>query len=649
MRKILILFISSFMLIFNSYAQLTTSEMKGRVSNASENLPGATVLLTHKSTGSQYGTITNENGNYNLPNLQPGGPYTLKVSFVGYGDYVKDDIYLTLGQALHFDVQLSENATDLEEITVVAYNSGVFDGNTTGSKTTVGRENIAVMPTISRGISDFARLTPQAKVNSSGGLEIAGQSNRYNSFTIDGAVQNDVFGLAASGTNGGQVGINPMSIDIIDQITISLSPYDVTQSGFAGAGINAVTKSGTNRFEGTGYMYSRNENFAGKTPTDDEEVERKKLDEFKSNTYGASLGGPIIKDKLFFFANVEIQRESTPKPFDFNTYTGSASRAQLDQLSTLLRNTYDYDPGGYENVTSTLDGEKFFLKLDWNINQSHKFSIRHQYSKGHSISPSTSSSSRIYFANSGVDFISTTNSTTAELNSRFGNKLANKLRIVATIVDDDRAPMGSNFPYIVFRDEQVYLGSEQYSTANRLKQKVFSLTDNFNIYSGNHNFTIGMHHEYYDMFNVFIRQNYGLYNYQTMDDFFNGNAPLTYDRSFSAVDNVTGDDTKAAAEFNVLQLGFYVQDNFQVTDNFNLTGGIRVDIPMYLDDPGVNADFNNNVIPYLENTYNVDMMGAKTGKAPKSTPLFSPRIGFNWDIKGDKTMQLRGGAGLFYF
>jgi hypothetical protein len=646
-KQIWIVFLSLVMFSVTGFAQLTTSEIRGKVASASESLPGATVIMLHQPTGAVFATTTNEVGSYVLSNLKPGGPYTLKVSYVGFQDFVKNEIFLSLGQSLQMGVLLSESTTDLGEVQVVAYNSGVFDGNTTGSKTTVNGERIENLPTIGRGISDFARLTPQAKINSDGGLEISGQNSKYNSFTIDGAVQNDVFGLAGSGTNGGQIGINPMSIDIIDQLTISLSPYDVTQSGFAGAGINAVTKSGTNRVEGTLYSYYRNEALAGKTPTDDSEAERKKLADFTSNTTGFSIGAPIVKNKLFIFANAEIQRDKTPKPFDYSTYTGSARQTAIDSLSNMLKNTYNYDPGTYEDATASLGAEKFFLKLDWNISDQHKFTIRHQYSKGHSISPSTSSASSIYFSNAGIDFTSITNSTTAELKSIFGNKYANKARIVATIVDDNRDPMGSKFPYVSIRNEKVYLGSEQFSTANRLKQTVISFTDDFNIYLGNHNFTLGMHHEYYDMFNVFIRQNYGSYTFTSLNDFLVGNPAISYARSFSAVDNVSGDETKAAAEFNVLQLGFYAQDNFQVTPKLSITAGIRVDLPMYLEDPAENADFNSYVIPYIESQYGADFMGAKTGKMPKTSPLFSPRFGFNYDVMGDKSLQLRGGLGLF--
>ncbi|WP_163710770.1 TonB-dependent receptor [Mangrovibacterium lignilyticum] len=646
----IVMCLSFFMALFSykGYSQLTTSAIRGQVTTTTnETLPGASVVMVHEPTGSQYGTTTNESGTYNLANLNPGGPYTLTVSFVGYNKYEKKEIFLTLGQTLQINATISENTSELEEVLVIANTSGVFDGNTTGSKTTVSAERIEAMPTVTRGISDIARLTPQAKINADGGIEIAGQNSRYNSFTIDGAVQNDVFGLASNGTNGGQIGVNPMSMDIIDQLTISLSPYDVTQSGFAGAGINAVTKSGTNQFKGSVFDYFRNEKLAGKTPTDNPYIERERLDKFTSNTTGFTLGGPIIKNKVFFFVSGELQRDKTPKPYDFADYGGTATRAEVDALKTKLINDYGYDPGTYEKTEESLDAEKVFAKIDWNISRNHKLSVRHQYSNGKSLSPSTSSSSRIYFSNSGIDFTSKTNATTAELKSLFSNKFANKLMIGYTNVDDNRDPMGDPFPYLYLRSEAIYLGSEQYSTANRLKQKVWTFTDDFNIYSGNHNFTLGMHHEYYDMFNVFIRQNYGSYSYDDLATFMNNGNAYQYDRSFSNVDNIAGDNTAAAAAFKFLQLGFYAQDSYQVTDKLNLTYGIRVDIPIFTEDPMENTDFNNNVIPYLENTYRADFAGAKTGQMPDAKPLFSPRVGFNYDINGDKTLQLRGGVGLF--
>lgn len=503
------------------------------------------------------------------------------------------------------------------------------------------------MPTVGRNFSDYTRLTPQARVTQYGGIEIAGTNNRYNSIYIDGAVNNDVFGLSDQGTNGGQTGISPFSMDILDQVSIQIAPYDIKLGGFAGAGINAVTRRGNNEFQGSAYYITRNEGIAGKTPTDDEAAERTKLNPFSSNTYGFRLGGPIIKDKLFFFVNAEIQNDETPQPFDFSTYNGDVTEAQLSQLSSKL-NELGYDPGGYTNVDRTLEGTKFFARLDWNISKVHKLMVRHQYTKAEQTSPSNSSSTNIRFANSGIYFPSSTNSSALELKSNLSNTMSNSLILGFTFVRDDRDPMGNNFPFVRIKDgsSNIYFGSEEFSTGNQLNQDIITLTDNFEIYKGKHTITVGTHNEFYKMYNLFIRQNFGSYQFDSIQAFLGNMPAFQYDRTFSAVDNITGDGSKAAAEFNAMQLGFYIQDEYQVNDKLKLTLGLRADIPMFLSSPKVNDDFNNNVIPILEEN-GWDLEGAKTGQMPDAAIMLNPRFGFNYDVKGDQTFQIRGGAGLF--
>jgi hypothetical protein len=356
--------------------------------------------------------LSDVNRYYRIANLQVGGPYTLKISFVGYKSYEKSDIFLTLGQNLRVDIEMSPEAQSLGVVQVTGVRNDVFDGSRTGAETNVGSEAIQVMPSVGRGITDLVRLTPQAKITQDGGVEIAGANNRYNSIYIDGAVNNDVFGLTATGTNGGQTKISPFSMDIIDQVSVQIAPYDVTMGGFTGAGINAVTRRGRNEFQGSAYYVMRNEALAGLTPTDDETLERKKLDEFSSNTYGFRLGGPVIKNKLFFFVNAEIQADETPQPFDFATYNGTVTEAELQQLTNKLQE-YGYDPGSYTNVVQSLDGQKFFGRIDWNINNRHRLMVRHQYTKADQISPSNSSSTNLRFSNSGIAFPSVTNTSAA--------------------------------------------------------------------------------------------------------------------------------------------------------------------------------------------------------------------------------------------
>jgi hypothetical protein len=642
----------SIAMVFVSFAAfgqgVTTAMLTGKVVDPDgKALPGATVIAVHTPSGSQYGTITDDNGNYRIPNMNVGGPYLITISFIGFENYTNNEVFLNLGQTLRLTTELSEQALDIAEVQIIRERYNIFDGNRTGAETNVSQQVVENMPSVGRSFADLTRLTPQARVTQLGGIEIAGSNNRYNSIYIDGAVNNDVFGLTDQGTNGGQTGISPFSMDIIDQISIQIAPYDIKLGGFSGAGINAVTRRGNNDIQGSAYYITRNEKLAGLTPTDDEAVERKKLNPFSSNTYGFRVGGPIIKNKLFYFVNAEIQKDQTPQPWDFSTYNGTVTEGQLTQLVTKL-NGYGYDPGGYTDVTRTLDGTKFFGRLDWNINDVHKLMVRHQYTKGVQTSPSNSSTTAIRFANSGIYFPSITNSSALELKSNLSSNMSNSLILGATFVRDDRDPMGDNFPYVRIKDgtSNIYFGSEEFSTGNQLNQDIITLTDNFEIYKGKHTFTIGTHNEFYKMYNLFIRQTFGSYQFNTINDFLNDLPAYQFDRTFSAVDDITGDGSKAAAEFNALQLGLYLQDEIQVSDKLKLTLGLRADMPMFLDKPPVNEDFNENVIPILE-TAGWDLQGAKTGQMPDPAIMINPRFGFNYDVKGDQTFQVRGGAGLF--
>lgn len=629
-------------------AQVTTSGMNGKVTGSNgESLPGATVVAVHTPSGSQYGTTTDVDGNYRIPNMNVGGPYKITVSYVGFESYTNSEIYLNLGQTFKLSVKLSEKASALVGVEVVGARYDIFDGNRTGAETNVSLQTIERMPSVGRNFSDYTRLTPQARVTQFGGIEIAGSNNRYNAIYIDGAVNNDVFGLTDQGTNGGQTGISPFSMDILDQVSIQVAPYDIKLGGFAGAGINAVTRRGNNEFQGSAYYVMRNEGLAGKTPTDNPDFDRVKLNPFNANTYGFRLGGPIVKDKLFFFVNAELQNDETPQPFDFETYNGAVTQEELGQLVSKLKE-FGYDPGGYTNVNRSLKGTKVFGRIDWNISNVHKLMIRHQYTKAEQTSPSNSSTTNIRFANSGIYFPSTTNSTAIELKSNISSSMSNSLIVGLTFVRDDRDPMGNNFPYVRIKDgnSNIYFGSEEFSTGNQLNQDIITLTNNFEIYKGKHTFTFGTHNEFYKMYNLFVRQAFGSYQFNSLSDFLTGQPAYQFDRTFSAVDNVTGDGSKAAAEFNALQIGFYAQDEIQVNNKFKVTLGLRMDMPMFLDKPSLNEDFNNNVIPILEEN-GWDLEGAKTGQMPDPAIMLNPRFGFNYDVKGDQTLQIRGGAGLF--
>jgi len=630
-----------------AYGQgVTTSSMVGTVTDESgEALIGVTILATHTPSGTSYGTVTDVDGKYNLSNMKVGGPYSVKMSYVGYSENELPNQFLSLGEEKRYDVQLVEGGVMLDELVITGSSQSL--GTSTGASTNITTAQIENMPTLGRNLSDYTRLTPQARSTFGGGTSLGGQNNRYNAVYVDGAVNNDVFGLAANGQNGGQIGIAPFSIDAIDQIQVVLSPYDVSYGGFAGGGINAVTKSGTNTVQGTAYFFTQGENLAGKTNgivlERNDETEGEKLDEFTNNLIGLSLGGPIIKDKLFYFVNAEIQNEETPVPFA-GEYDGDTSLDGIAELKNFLQSEYGYDAGEFGNKIRSLEGTRLFGKLDYNINQDHNLSLRHNFTKGTSTGANGSTNSRINFANNAVFFPSITNSTALELNSNFGTDKSNKLIVGFTSVRDDRDPIGQDFPNVFIRDGEgsISFGSEAFSTANALDQNIFTITDNFKIYKGDHTLTIGTHNEFISFYNLFIRQNYGSYFFLSLDDFYDGNV-TGYDRSYSLVDNLTGDGSAAAAEFSAAQFGFYVQDEWSVNNKLSLTGGLRLDIPVITTDPNIDDSFNSTTLPILAQSY--DLQGAQGGAAPKSQLLLSPRLGITYEA--NQTTRIRGGLGVF--
>ncbi|MGB3590446.1 MAG: carboxypeptidase regulatory-like domain-containing protein [Nonlabens sp.] len=639
-------------------AQLTTSSINGRIlETGNEPLLGATIQALHTPTGTQYATSTDIDGYYRIQNMRVGGPYTIIITYVGKKEERLENIFLQLGESESISLTMTDEANALEAVTVTAVRDGIFDSSNTGPETNISTREINTLPTVTRGIDDILRKTPQAQVSEGGSISVGGQNNRYNSISIDGAVNNDVFGLANTGTNGGQIGINPISLDAIESFQVNIAPFDVRQSGFTGASINAISRSGSNNWEGSAYYFTRNEKLAGKTPTGIREENRERLDEFNTNLYGVRLGGPIIKNKLFFFVNAEIEREETPRPFDFSQYGGDSDLNTINQLSQNLIGI-GYNPGGFGNIVNTLETDRFTLRMDYNINDKNSLTFKYNYVYGEQLSPSRSGNTSINFGNGGRFFPSETNFSTIEWNSAISNTLANSLIVSYSTVRDDRNQIGDPFPRVTIDDGdgRITFGSEPFSTGNILDQDVFTITNNFNIFKGAHNITLGANFESYDIRNVFIRQNFGQYRFDSIADFNtyfdndpNTNAePSEYDYSYSLLDpaGVIGDDAEgAAALFNYSQLGLYAQDEWNLTDNFKLTYGVRFDVP-FLDEGTVNEDFNTRTVALLE-AAGKDLQGARVGKKIKSQIHVSPRMGINWDVFGDKTTQIRGGLGIF--
>ncbi|WP_215225886.1 TonB-dependent receptor [Echinicola shivajiensis] len=639
MRKLLLRNLLTVLMILGvlnmAWAQgVTTASMQGVVTDASgETLPGANIVAIHSPSGTKYGVSTRIDGRFTIQGMRVGGPYIVEVSYIGFETVIIEDINLRLGQAFSLDVMLQEEGIMIEGVEVLAVRNPVMNDERTGAATSISNEQLNSLPSISRGLNDFTRLTPQAST-AGDGISFAGQNNRYNQFAIDGTVNNDVFGLSASGTNGGQTGVQPISLDAIEQVQVVIAPYDVRQGGFTGGGINAITRSGNNEFQGSVYYYFNNESLVGKSPDE----ERTRLDSYSDYQTGFRLGGPIIKDKLFFFANGEVTSRTQPLLYRPGTSNSNISVEEMERVQAVA-NRLGYEPGPFGEYSNETNSEKIFARLDWNINQNNKLTLRHSYVFGENID-GFRSPNEANFYNYGEYFPSTTNSTVLELNSNFRSDISNELRIGYTTVRDDRNYLGDPFPTVNVRlggGRSINFGSEPFSTANQLDQDVLTITDNLTFYKGKNTITVGTHNEFYKTYNLFIRQNFGAYSYHSLEDFETvGTAaeilPRSYDYSYSRTDNPL-----QGAEFNAYQLGFYVQDEYQASRDLKITAGIRLDIPTFSEEPSVNTAFNEAFAEY----------DVATDQMPGSQLMISPRVGVNWDVNGDGTTQVRGGIGLF--
>ncbi len=637
----------------NIFAQgLTSSSMNGKVLDTNGPLPGANVVAVHVPSGTRYGAATDIDGLFRMSNMRVGGPYTVTITYVGYQDYVKENVTLQLGQTFRVNASMTEEANALEEVIISIQANNVFDGNKTGAETTIDSDRINSLPTTSRSIADFVRITPQATIGEGSdgfSISIAGQNNRFNTIFVDGAVNNDQFGLSGSGTNGGQTGASPFSMDAIEQFNVAVAPFDVKLSGFTGGAINAITKSGSNKFKGTVYGFSRGEGLVGKTPVGLVPTggTREKLSEFSSTTYGVSLGGPIIKDKLFFFVNYEREENETPQPFDIGNYIGDSGASEVAALRSDIMNRFGYDIGSFDDGTTILENDKITLKIDYNISDDHKLSFSYRYNDIVNLEARNSDFDDLNFINGSELFLSTTNSATLEWNWAIGSKASNNLILGWTKVADDRSPDGDPFPSLQIQDGNgdFQFGNEQFSTANLLDQKVFTITDNFEIYKGAHTITIGTHNEFSSTKNLFFASNYGFYRFSSVDDFLNNALPNQYQRGYSLLSDGAGDTSSGAAEFDLSQYGLYFQDEVQMSDNFKVSMGLRFDLPVWKDGL-LNDDFNTRTIPILE-AAGKDLQGARAGAGISSTIHVSPRLGFNWNVKGEYKTQIRGGLGVF--
>jgi hypothetical protein len=666
-------------------AQVTTSNIRGTVVD-DQNVPllGANIVAVHSPTGTRYGAISNEEGRYNLLNLRVGGPYQVTISYVGFRDQMRDDIFLSLGKTFSFDAQLVSESQALEEVVLVGDQGGTFGSDRTGSETSLGRRELTRLPTISRSASDFTRLEPTADGNSFGG-----RNNQYNNFSLDGSIFNNPFGLDAA-TPGGQTNAQPISLDAIDQIQVSLAPYDVSQAGFTGASVNAVTKSGTNEVHGTVYGFFRNQDLTG-SKVDGEDIF---VPDLTQTQFGVSIGGPIVKNKVFFFANFESdKREDLGSNFVADRGQGGnnvsrVSAADMDAVQAAL-GTLGYNTGPYEGYLLDTESIKGIFKIDWNINDNNRLALIYNFldakrdltANEFAIGRRGPDAITLQFANAGYEINNEINSYLAELNSTLANGNAvNKIQIGYTKFNDFRNPFSSPAPAINIQQDGVraiVAGHEPFSINNRLKQDVFQISNNMNIFAGNHTFTAGISYEKFKFFNSF---NLGAYFFADARGAVGVFADFPDVQSFlDAVDNdLIGDSIDnaegifaannsvpigtpggwALAESKFGQLAFYFQDAWDISDRFKLTYGLRADKPLYFNTKQLiqeNIDRKGGLlqdggtyapgVEYLDENGNPIFLNSLD--LPDRDILWSPRVGFNWDVHGDKSFQVRGGSGIF--
>lgn len=616
-------------------AQVTTSAISGKVLDETKApVIGATVVAIHEPSGTLYGAVTNVDGRYTIQGMRTGGPYKIEISYVGYNKTAFTGISLELGNTLSLNAEMKPSSELLDEVVVVAdakANAGAAHNFSTGKITST--------PTVDRNAYDIVKNMPMASTSKNGGITFAGSNNRYNSFQIDGTVSNDVFGLSASGTNGGQTGANPISMDAIQEIQVVVAPFDVRQSGFTGGGINAITKQGTNKFQATAYSYFTNENMYGKYNAA-RDYEKQKLGEQHTRTFGGTIGGALIKNKLFYFVSAEHKSDVYPN----NIYPGYIDNYLTQDMADRIISKYQeytgiketYGPRDIENKSFGL-----LARIDWNINQNHKLAIRYQHNNSYDDNLSLSSSS-FRFNSSGYRMNNKTNSIVAELNSHLGESLYNELRASASFVRDNR-DIDYNSATVQIKsandnnNTKIDMGTEYSSGANYLNQDIYTFEDNLSWYKGNHTFTFGTHNEIYRMQNLFMQGNNGAWYFNSIEDFLNDNP---YEFRYKYTDpTLTGGNLSYAPAMKSGQFGFYAQDKWNVTNNFELTYGIRFDIPVIFNDPTTNVSFNEFATQ--------QGWEARVGEMPGAKVLVSPRVGFRWYLNENHRTLLRGGLGLF--
>ena len=642
--------------VVSASAQVTTSALNGRIADENgETIPGATVIATHTPSGTQYYAVANAEGRFFINGMRSGGPYTVEVSCLGYQTVTYTDITLQLAESYNLSADLAIDNEMLSEAIVVSTAASRLSVEKTGAATNISNDQITALPTVTRSIEDVTRLSPYG----GNGMTFAGADGRTANFTVDGANFNNNFGLNDGLPGGG----NPISLDAIEELQVVISPYDVRQTNFIGGGVNAITKSGTNTFKGSAYVYHRNENLRGDTIAGEQIDGARAVD--RNTTYGFTLGGPIVKNKLFFFVNAEYVkiptianrwRASTDGVAVPNSYISRTTVSDLQKVSDFVKEKYGYDTGSYTDFPADESNIKLLGRIDWNINDNHKLALRYNYTLnrywqspnatsmdgGDRVVNARMSQASMSYANSMYSMDNVVSTVSLDLNSRLSDRLSNQLLVTYSKLDDVRGSTSDEFPFIdILKDGDNYisLGYELFTWNNAVHNTHFSVKDDLTYFSGDHKITGGINFEYQMADNIYMRNGTGYYRYSSLDDFLNGRTPEIVNLTYGY-----DGETAPAARVQFYKAGIYAQDEWQAADNFMLTYGLRLDGLFFN-----NSDLMTNKAIYdLEYPdENGNVRHIDTGKWPTSKITLSPRVGFTWDVLGDNSLTFRGGTGLF--
>ncbi len=651
-----------------AYAQVTTSALAGRAVDANgEPVVGVAVIATHTPSGTVYGVTTNEAGRYAINGMRSGGPYKVEFSCLGYQTVAYTDLTLQLAETSALNATLNEDAEMLSEAMVIGVAASKFSAEKTGAATNISNSQISDLPTVSRSITDVTRLSAYG----GNGMTFAGADGRTANFTVDGANFNNNFGLSSSLPGGG----SPISIDAIEEMQVVISPYDVRQTNFVGGGINAITKSGTNTFKGSAYVYHRNENMRGDMIAGEEVAGARDKD--RHTTYGFTLGGPIIKNKLFFFVNAEMSKIPTvvnrwrassanpelanaelgmnPGDMDPDGYISRTSLEDLKTVSDFVKEKYGYDTGSYTSYPANESNYKILARLDWNITDKHHLALRYNYTLNQGWNNTNASSmdggprsstarlskNSMAYAGSLYSMDNLVHTVSLDFNSRLSENLSNQFLATFSKLDDVRGSTSDEFPFIDIMDgagsTYMALGYELFTWNNGVHNNVITVKDDITYYTGNHKITAGLSYEYQMADNAYMRNGTGYYRYDSMKDFLEGKAPSVVCLTYGYANSEDPDNPAARVRYH--KAGAYAQDEWSVGDNFKLNYGLRLDALM----------FSNQDLVTNKAIYDFDYNGRHidTGKWPNTSLTVSPRVGFNWNLLDDKSLTLRGGTGLF--